>query len=125
MLTDSPAFSTFAVKDIDKAKEFYGKTLGLEYKEEMGMLQFELTGGTTLIIYPKADHKPAVFTVLNFPVENVEKMVDELSARGVKFEHYDNENIKTDEKGIASGGGGPKIAWFTDPDGNILSVLEQ
>lgn len=123
MLKESKAFSSFAVDDIDKAKEFYGDTLGLDYTEAMGLLQFSFAGGGSGIIYPKPDYSPAVFTVLNFPVENVEETVDKLTARGVQFEIYDEGDVKTDEKGIARGMG-PAIAWFKDPAGNILSVLE-
>jgi predicted enzyme related to lactoylglutathione lyase len=124
MLTDSHAFSGFAVDDLDKAKEFYGQTLGLKVTlNEMSILELHLAGGHTVIVYPKPNHVPATFTVLNFPVDDVEKTVDELTGAGVKFEHYDQGELKTDEKGIARGLG-PTIAWFTDPAGNILSVLE-
>ncbi|MDQ3955988.1 MAG: VOC family protein [Actinomycetota bacterium] len=123
MLKDSEAFSGYSVDDIDKAKEFYGETLGLDYTENMGLLQFSFAGGGRGIIYPKPNHSPATFTVLNFPVDEVEKTVDELTARGVQFEIYDEGDLKTDEKGIARGMG-PTIAWFKDPAGNILSVLD-
>lgn len=123
MFKDTKAFSGFAVNDLQKAKEFYQQTLGLDVtKEAVGLLALRLSGGNTIIIYPKPNHTPATFTILNFPVANVEKTVDELTKLGVRFEHYDGE-IKTDEKGI-SRGGGPTIAWFKDPAGNILSVLE-
>jgi catechol 2,3-dioxygenase-like lactoylglutathione lyase family enzyme len=126
MFKNTKAFSGFSVNDIPKAKEFYGQTLGLEVSEEYGMLQLHITGGTTILIYPKENHTPATFTILNFPVDNIEQAVDELAARGVHFESYNNEGggLLTDEKGIVRGGG-PKIAWFKDPAGNILSVLEQ
>jgi catechol 2,3-dioxygenase-like lactoylglutathione lyase family enzyme len=124
MLEKSKAFSGFAVNDTQKAKEFYGRTLGLEISESNGLLNLRLAGGTTVIIYPKPNHTPATFTILNFPVDNVEKAVDELTKRGVRFEIYDQPNLKTDERGIFRGRG-PVIAWFKDPAGNILSVLEQ
>ena len=122
MLKDSKAFSTFAVDDVSKAKQFYGETLGLDVKEEMDGLALQLGGGTSVFVYPKPDHAPAVFTVLNFPVDDVEQAVDALTAAGVAFERYDG--FDQDEKGIARTDEGPAIAWFTDPAGNILSVLE-
>ena len=126
MFKDSKAFSGFAVKDLDAAKRFYGETLGLEVSEEpMGLLGLHLGSATTVLIYPKEDHEPATYTMLNFPVTDVEEAVDKLIAAGVKMEHYDSPGIKTDEKGIARGGDGPTIAWFTDPSGNILSVLDE
>jgi predicted enzyme related to lactoylglutathione lyase len=130
MLTDKKAFSSFSVNDIDKAKTFYQDTLGLNVqKTEMGggygILELDVTGGTRVMIYPKPNHTPATFTVLNFPVDDLEKTVDELTAKGVKFEQYDMGDLKTDAKGIARGNGrGPDIAWFTDPAGNIISVLQ-
>jgi hypothetical protein len=93
-------------------------------KNDMGILEMDISGNR-VIIYPKPNHQPASFTVLNFPVDNIEKAVDDLTSKGVTFEHYDMPNIKTNEKGIANGGGGPKIAWFKDPAGNILSVLQE
>lgn len=123
MLKDSKAFSGYSVNDIGKAKEFYGQTLGLDVSEESGLLLLQVAGGSPVILYPKENHAPATFTVLNFPVDDVERTVDELTARGVRFERYDEEGLKTDEKGIAREQG-PTIAWFTDPAGNILSVLE-
>ena len=123
MLKDSKAFSGFSVNDIQKAKEFYGRTLGLEVSESNGLLTLHLAGGNNVLIYPKPNHVPATFTVLNFPVNNVEQAVDELTKRGVRFEIYDLPDIKTDKKGIMRGKG-PTIAWFKDPAGNILSVLE-
>lgn len=118
------AFSGYSVDDIPKAKEFYCSTLGLEVSEipESGLLQMEIANNGKVLIYPKGNHQPATFTVLNFPVDDVEEVVDELTKRGVQFEHYEGE-IKTDAKGIARNGG-PMIAWFKDPAGNILSVLE-
>ena len=123
MLRESKAFSGFSVNDIQKAKEFYGRTLGLEVSEANGLLTLHLGGGNSVLIYPKPSHAPASFTILNFPVDDVDLAVDELSRRGVRFEKYDLPDIKTDEKGIMRGKG-PTIAWFKDPAGNILSVLE-
>ena len=123
MLKDVKAFSGFSVNDIQKAKEFYGQTLGLNVSEAHGMLQLHVAGGTTILIYPKENHIPATFTILNFPVANVEQAVDDLTRRGVHFESYNEGGLVTDEKGIFRGGG-PKIAWFKDPGGNTLSVLE-
>ncbi|HEX9656737.1 MAG TPA: VOC family protein [Bacteroidota bacterium] len=126
MFKNTKAFSGFSVNDTQKARAFYGQTLGLDVSEDpamKGLLHLRLAGGGEIMIYPKPDHTPATFTILNFPVDNVEKAVDELTRRGVRFERYDRANLKTDEKGIFHGGG-PKIAWFTDPAGNILSVLE-
>ena len=123
MLRESKAFSGFAAPDIGKVEEFYSKTLGLKVTGEHGLLTLHLAGGNNVLIYPKPNHVPATFTVLNFPVEDVDRAVDELSKRGVRFEKYDGPEIKTDEKGIMRGNG-PAIAWFKDPAGNILSVLE-
>ena len=123
MLRDSKAFSGFAAPDLAKVREFYGQVLGLKVTEEHGLLTVHLAGGNNVLIYPKADHVPATFTILNFPVADVDQAVDELSKRGVRFETYDGPEIKTDEKGIMRGNG-PTIAWFKDPAGNILSVLE-
>lgn len=125
MLKESQAFSSFAVKDIVKAADFYRNILGLSVKDNpMGIIELEVSGTSNVMVYPKPDHEPATFTVLNFPVDAIEKTVDELTAKGVKFEQYDTEYLKTDDKGISRGNGGPSIAWFTDPSGNILSVLE-
>jgi len=124
MLSESHAFSGFSVDNIQKAKEFYGRTLGLTVSESDGLLKLQLAGGATVLIYPKANHAPATFTILNFSVDDVELAVDELIQRGVRFEVYNEPEIKTDEKGIFRGGG-PIIAWFKDPAGNILSVLEE
>ena len=123
MFKDTKAVSSFSVDDLQKAKQFYSETLGLDVTEgSMGILNINLTGGGKIFVYPKPNHTSATFTVLNFPVADVEKTVDELTALGITFEHYDGQ-IKTDEKGIVRGGG-PTIAWFKDPAGNILSVLE-
>ena len=124
MFKDIKPFSTFSVDDIGRAKEFYGKTLGLDVSETNGMLQIDFAGGGTLIIYPKSNHEPATFTVLNFPVQDVERAVGDLEKQGVRFEVYDLPDIKTDEHGIMRDAG-PTIAWFKDPAGNILSVLEE
>jgi predicted enzyme related to lactoylglutathione lyase len=123
MFKDAKAFSGFSVNDIPRAKEFYGQTLGLEVSEEYGMLTLHLPTGGKVLIYPKDNHAPATFTILNFPVESVEQAVDDLTKAGVRFEIYDQGDFRTDEKGIFRGEG-PTIAWFTDPAGNILSVLE-
>ncbi len=124
MLGDSKAFSGFAVGDIEKAKEFYGRTLGLKVSESNGLLTLHLAGGNSVLIYPKPNHVPATFTVLNFPVDDVDQAVEQLTKRGVRFEIYDLPDIKTDKKGIMRGNG-PTIAWFKDPAGNILSVIQQ
>jgi catechol 2,3-dioxygenase-like lactoylglutathione lyase family enzyme len=124
MLKESKAFSGFSVDDIARAKNFYGQTLGLDVIESHGILHLNLAGGHEVILYPMANHAPATFTVLNFPVRSVEKVVDDLSQRGVRFEIYTDPKLKTDEKGIFRGGG-PVIAWFKDPAGNILSVIER
>ena|SRR5688572_26794735 len=120
------AFSGFSVDDLDKAKQFYGQTLGLKAemdKQEMGTLNLDLGNGAKVFIYPKDNHQPATYTVLNFVVDNIDAAVDELAGRGVKFEIY--QGFNQDDKGIARGDGkGPTIAWFKDPAGNILSVLE-
>ncbi|SOE02273.1 VOC family protein [Blastococcus haudaquaticus] len=124
MLADSKAFSGFSVKDPVAARRFYEETLGLRVSDEEmeGIMRLHLSGGTDVLVYGKADHTPATFTVLNFPVPDVEKAVDDLTARGVRFERY--ENPPTDEKGIMRAGG-PLIAWFTDPAGNVFSVIEE
>ena len=121
MLEHSKAFSGFSVDDIDKARQFYAETLGLRVTEEHGMLTLHTAGDRNTLIYPKDDHAPATYTTLNFPVDDVDKVVDELTARGVRFERY--EGSEQDEKGIYRGQG-PLIAWFRDPAGNILSVIQ-
>lgn len=123
MFKDTKAFSGFSVNDIPKAKKFYGQVLGLEISEAHGLLNLHLAGGTKVLVYPKPDHTPATFTILNFPVANIEEAVDKLTKNGVRFERYEG-SLKTDEKGIFRGGG-PLIAWFKDPAGNTLSVLEE
>lgn len=125
MLGQSNAFSGFSVDNLEKAKDFYGRTLGLEVSESHGLLTLHLAGGANVLMYPKPNHTPASFTILNFPVDDVEQTVDELTKRGVRFEIYAEPGIKTDAKGICRDGGGPTIAWFKDPAGNILSVLHK
>jgi catechol 2,3-dioxygenase-like lactoylglutathione lyase family enzyme len=124
MLATSPAFSGFSVDDIPAARAFYAETLGLEVTEENGMLALHLAGNRPTLVYPKPDHQPASFTILNFPVPDVPAVVGELTARGVRFERYEGTPIETDEQGVFRGEG-PLIAWFTDPAGNVLSVIEQ
>jgi catechol 2,3-dioxygenase-like lactoylglutathione lyase family enzyme len=121
LFKESKAFSGFSVDDIDAAKEFYGGTLGLEVREEPYGLGLDLAGGGTVFIYPKDDHEPATFTVLNFPVPDIQAAVDALMSQGVAFERYDG--MDQDDRGIASMEG-PRIAWFRDPAGNILSVIQ-
>lgn len=126
MLGDTRAFSSFAVDDLERAHSFYAETLGVRVtKEEMGLLTLHLEGGARpTMVYPKPDFEPATYTVLNFAVDDVEQAVDSLTARGVRFERYDG--FEQDERGIARApGGGPPIAWFKDPAGNVLAVLEQ
>jgi predicted enzyme related to lactoylglutathione lyase len=121
MLNGSAAYSGFSVDDIAKAKDFYGRVLGLDITEDHGMLNLSIGGGKSVLLYPKENHVPATYTCLNFPVDDVDKAVEDLGRLGIEFEQYD----MTDEKGIARGiasGEGPDIAWFTDPAGNILSV---
>ncbi|MEE1751568.1 VOC family protein [Streptomyces sp. SP18CS02] len=115
------AFSGFSVDDIEAARKFYGETLGLRVSEQNGLLTLHIAGDRDTLIYPKPDHAPATFTVLNFPVPDIEAAVDELAGKGVRFERY--EQLPTDDRGIFRGGG-PLIAWFTDPAGNVLSVLQ-
>ena len=125
MLADSPAFSGFSVNDLESARRFYTDTLGLrvaDVPEMGGLLRLHLGSGADVLVYAKDDHTPASFTVLNFPVPDVEQAVDQLGALGVTFKHY--ENPPTDEKGIMRAGG-PLIAWFTDPAGNVFSVMQQ
>jgi catechol 2,3-dioxygenase-like lactoylglutathione lyase family enzyme len=124
MFKNTHAFSGFAVDDVRKAKAFYGETLGLDVSESNGMLTLHIAGGTKILVYPKPNHTPASFTILNFPVAQIEPAVAGLKQAGVRFERYDQPELKTDDQGIFRGGG-PLIAWFKDPAGNILSVLEQ
>ncbi len=125
MFRNTKAFSGFAVNDLEAAKNFYGETLGLEVEQGGQGLRLKIAGGNPTFVYSKPDHVPATYTILNFPVDDIDRAVDQLTAAGVKFEHYGN---MTDARGIARGaatGGGPDIAWFKDPAGNILSVLEE
>ena len=124
ILTDARAFQSFSVDDLAKARAFYHDTLGLDVAEKPEGLEVEVGGGNKVFVYPKPDHKPATFTILNFAVDNVDTAVDRLKATGITFEKYDQPGIKTDDRGIARDSGGPAIAWFKDPAGNILSVLE-
>jgi len=120
MFENTKAFSGFAVNDIAAARKFYGETLGLRVGEDNGMLMLHLAGDRDTLVYPKPDHQPATYTILNFPVPDIDAAVDELAARGVTFERYDG----VDEKGVFRDMG-PLIAWFRDPAGNVLSVLQQ
>ena len=123
MFGKTKAFSGFSVDDVQKAKQFYGETLGLEVSEANGLLRLHLAGGAEVLAYPKGDeHTPATFTILNFQVEDIDAAVDELARRGVVFQRY--PGLAADEKGIVRSGG-PLITWFTDPAGNILSVLQE
>jgi catechol 2,3-dioxygenase-like lactoylglutathione lyase family enzyme len=123
MFENTKAFSGFSVDDIAAAKEFYGETLGIDVAEQGDVLTLNIAGDRPTLVYPKDDHTPASFTILNFPVEDIEQAVDELSERGVSFERYEGTDIETDDKGIFRGEG-PLIAWFKDPAGNVLSVIQ-
>jgi len=128
MFKSRAAFSGYSVDDLDKAKKFYSDVLGLELEDDSMGLRYRLPHNGNIFLYPKPDHKPATFTVLNFIVEDIDEAVDELSKQDVKFEIYEGFPFKQDEKGIARGikaNMGPDIAWFTDPAGNILSVLQE
>ncbi len=122
MFKSNKAFSGFSTSDIAQAKQFYSETLGVEVSEENGMLTLHLSTGGEVLIYPKPNHEPASFTVLNFVVDDIDQAVDALTEKGVSFEHYPDSG--QDEKGIARENGGPSIAWFKDPAGNVLSVLK-
>jgi catechol 2,3-dioxygenase-like lactoylglutathione lyase family enzyme len=125
MFANTKAYSGFAVDDLQKAREFYGETLGLKTSvldEENGLMSLDLAGDRSTLVYESSDHTPASYTILNFPVDDIDKAVDELASRGVRFERY--EGFEQDEKGI-NRGGGPYIAWFKDPAGNVLSVLQE
>jgi|SRR5271157_66793 len=127
MFKPKAAFSGFSVDDLAKAKEFYTQILGLKADDEVGAMRLHLPGGSTAWVYSKADHQPATFTILNFEVDDIDEAVDELTQRGVRFEHYES-GLKTDGKGIMRGKSqnmGPDIAWFKDPAGNFLSVLKE
>ncbi len=123
MFENTRAFSGFAVDDVSMARQFYSETLGLKVTEDNGMLTLHVAGDRPTLVYPKPDHKPASFTILNFPVDDVEAAVEQLSERGVRFERYEGTGVETDEHGIFRGGG-PLIAWFKDPAGNVLSVIQ-
>ncbi|GAA2598993.1 VOC family protein [Actinomadura fulvescens] len=122
MFRTTKAFSGFSVNDLEAAKKFYGEILGLRVREQPPGLTLDIAGDRPIIVYPKPDHTPATFTILNFPVDDIEATVDELVKRGVEFLRY--EGMKQDERGIMRGGG-PLIAWFTDPAGNVLAVLQE
>lgn len=123
MFEHTKAFSGFSVDDLARAREFYSSTLGVKVSEENGLLTLHIAGDRPILVYPKDDHQPATYTVLNFPVEDIEPAVDRLAERGVTFERYTGAESETDEKGIFRGGG-PLIAWFKDPAGNVLSVID-
>jgi predicted enzyme related to lactoylglutathione lyase len=127
MFANTRAFSGFSVNDISEARSFYREALGLDVSdigmEGYELLQLNIAGGAKVLIYPKPDHAPASFTILNFPVNDIDAAVAELTKRGVRFERY--EGFEHDEKGVVRGGGGPLIAWFKDPAGNVLSVLQE
>src|SRR5688572_26548527 len=123
MFRGTKAFSSFSVNDLRKARQFYGEVLGLDVSEKPEGLELLIAGVDRVFVYPKSNHTPASFTILNFPVNDIEKASDELRRRGVRFEHYNESDLKTDDKGIYRGKG-PKIAWFKDPAGNIFSILE-
>ena len=122
MFTETRAFSGFAVADMEAARAFYGETLGLKTSEEYGLMWLHLAGDRDTLVYPKDEHTPADYTILNFPVDDIEAAVDELTERGVSFERFDG--VPLDERGIMREGG-PYIAWFRDPAGNVLSVLQE
>jgi catechol 2,3-dioxygenase-like lactoylglutathione lyase family enzyme len=125
MFKDAKAYSGFSVDDLTEAKKFYGETLGLDVEGGPMGLKLKIAGSNPVFVYDKDDHTPATFTILNFPVDDIDKAVDELKGKGVKFEHYEG---MTDENGVARGSSehpGPDIAWFKDPAGNILSVLHE
>jgi catechol 2,3-dioxygenase-like lactoylglutathione lyase family enzyme len=127
IFTKAPVFASFAVKDLDPARQFYGRTLGLAIREDkqMGIFEIHSPDKSHVRVYPKPDHQPAGFTVLNLEVRDIDEAVDALTSAGIKFEHYDTPDMKTDAKGVARGANkGPSIAWFRDPSGNLVSVLE-
>ena len=125
MFKDANWFSSFSVDDLDAARRFYGETLGLEVADgPMGILELKLAGGQHVMVYPKPNHQPATFTVLNFIVRDIDAAVDDLIAAGLRMEQYDMPEIKTDPKGIARSEYGPPTAWFKDPAGNILAVAQ-
>lgn len=126
MFRDAEWFSSFSVDDLDAARSFYGQTLGLNIGETpMGVIEIKLGGGRHVVAYPKPNHEPATFTVLNFVVSDLDAAVDQLADAGIEMEQYDMPEMPQDSKGIARDPQGPAIAWFKDPAGNILAVLEQ
>ena len=125
MLKNSTVFASFSVDDINVASNFYKQTLGLEVSEKMGGLMLHFAGGNQCFVYPKDDHNPATYTVLNFTVNDVEKAVDELTTKGIKFEKYNEGMLKTNDKGISVWENGPTMAWFKDPAGNFLSLIKE
>ena len=127
LLTNAPVFASFAVKDLEAAREFYARRLGLDVREDnqMGIFEIHSPDKSRVLVYPKPDHQPATFTVLNLQVPDIDQIVDSMTATGIKFEHYDTDSMKTDAKGVVRGeNNGPSIAWFRDPSGNIVSVME-
>lgn len=122
MFANTKAYSGFAVDDVERARAFYGDTLGLKTSEQYGLMTLHIAGDRDVLVYPKPDHEPATYTILNFPVDDIDRAVDELAARGVRFERFDG--MDQDERGIMRSGG-PYIAWFKDPAGNVLSVLQE
>ena len=125
MFRDNEAFSGFSVDDIDRARTFYGKTLGLKVETNaMGYLEMTLGSGTKVFVYPKPNHEPATYTMLNIVVPDIERAVDDLAAAGVGTEHYDMPDLRTDAKGIARDERGPAMAWVKDPAGNIIGIME-
>ena len=127
MFKDTKAFCSFSVDDLQKAKDFYGQILEMEVSESYGgrLLEIHIDDRMKILKYPKPNHIPSIYTMLNFPVENLEQTIDDLTKRGISFEIYKEGNTKTDEKGISLGDEGPRVAWFKDPAGNVLSVLEE
>jgi catechol 2,3-dioxygenase-like lactoylglutathione lyase family enzyme len=125
VFSPSGAFSSFSVDDLATARTFYGETLGLEVREnEMGFVEIVPASGGRVLIYPKPDHAPAVFTILNFPVDDIDSAVDDLRSRGVETKIYDDEEFASDDRGIVRDDRGPAIAWFRDPAGNVLAVMQ-
>ena len=125
MFKNTKAFSSFSVNNIQAAKDFYAQILELDIEEKDGGLSINISGGNPIMVYQKDNHEPATFTVLNFPVDDIEKSVDELTAKGVVFEQYDTPDIKTDEKGVSKWENGPSMAWFKDPAGNVFALMQQ
>jgi catechol 2,3-dioxygenase-like lactoylglutathione lyase family enzyme len=126
MFEQAKVFSSFSVDNIEKAKDFYGKTLGIKFSDLMGGINLHFFGGNDIFVYPKDNHVPATFTILNILVKNVEKAVEDLTKLGIRFEIYNQGELKTNEKGITEGNEyGPKMAWFKDPAGNYLSLIEE